>query len=178
MNKTKPVQDSVSYRRMQKACTRRGAVYGLMWEIGCLTGFRISDILRFRVCDMTYPVFRFTEKKTGHVREVKIPTPLCSVIKRHISRFNLKPYDYIIFSRTKGKRAPVSRQQAYNVIRSAASELNLKDIGTHSMRKTYAYNKFSETKSLKALQSDFGHKYPSTTLVHYLDSFLDFDVFG
>lgn len=170
---TKAIKSKEDYYAMWNELSKMNPKYGLMLDIGCELGMRVSDILRLRVKDIKYPSFKFREKKTNHDRIFCIGVNLGLALKTHIRRYKLVKLDYLIFSPYKGKRVPLSRQQAYNVMKRASRTLELNNIGTHSMRKTFAYNKFQECGSVLQVQSEFNHKYISTTMVHYLSDFFE-----
>jgi len=53
---------------------------------------------------------------------------------------------------------------AYKIIRGAAKELDLEEIGTHSMRKTFGYRLYLETKDIALLMDHFNHSEEKVTL--------------
>ena len=63
----------------------------------------------------------------------------------------------------KTKNKPVSREQAYRVLRAAGHQIGLKSIGAQTMRKTFAWNYFKETGDIYYLQKLFNHASPSIT---------------
>ncbi|MFW6238815.1 MAG: tyrosine-type recombinase/integrase, partial [Halanaerobiales bacterium] len=72
--------------------------------------------------------------------------------------------DYLFQSR-KGKNQPISRVQAYRVLKKIGKRagLNIK-IGTHTLRKTYGYHHYQKYKDIAQLQAIFNHSSPDITL--------------
>lgn len=52
---------------------------------------------------------------------------------------------------------------AYKILKKAANEIGLVDIGTHTMRKTFGYHFYQKTKDIVLLQKIFNHSSPDVT---------------
>jgi integrase len=144
-----------------------------MLAVGIDTGLRISDILRLKVSnfvstDECYVI----EQKTKKKRLVSITRETALLLHDYVRVVNLATDDYLVYSREGQRDKPLSRAQAYKTIARISQEIGLDSIGTHSMRKTYAVNHFREKQDIAALQADFMHRFPSTTLA-YLSSKVD-----
>ena len=72
------------------------------------------------------------------------------------------PEAYLILGHSSSNK-PVSREQAYRVLRSAGHKIGLNSIGAQTMRKTYAWNYYKETGDIYHLQKLFNHASPSIT---------------
>ncbi|MCQ6530738.1 site-specific integrase [Bacillus mycoides] len=134
----------------------------IMFLLGIYTGLRVSDILKLRVKDVSgenHLVIK--EMKTKKYKRVKINPILKKCLKKYIT--NKPGNDYLIKSR-KGKNKPISRTQAYRILKEVANEFNLDEIGTHSMRKTFGYHYYKQTKDIATLQRLFNHSTPEYTL--------------
>jgi integrase len=70
---------------------------------------------------------------------------------------------YLVKSR-KGLNRPVNRCQAYKVLSDAAKSLDISEVGTHTMRKTFGYWHYKQHKDVAILQDIFNHSAPSITL--------------
>lgn len=53
---------------------------------------------------------------------------------------------------------------AYKMLRTAAEYVNLDDIGTHTLRKTFGYHFYKQAKDVDMLQEIFNHSDQRTTL--------------
>ena len=59
---------------------------------------------------------------------------------------------------------PITRVQAYRILNDAAKTVGIEEIGTHTLRKTFGYHMYQQTKDVAMLQQIFGHSAPSITL--------------
>lgn len=66
--------------------------------------------------------------------------------------------------RKRGKAYPITPNMAYKINRDAAKEQNLEEIGTHSMRKTFGYRLYLETKDKALIMDHFNHSEEKVTL--------------
>ncbi|MBF5067517.1 tyrosine-type recombinase/integrase, partial [Salmonella enterica subsp. enterica serovar Istanbul] len=71
--------------------------------------------------------------------------------------------DYLIKSR-QGANRPIDRSTAYRILRDAAKHVGLTDIGTHTLRKTFGYHFYMQTKNVALLQELLNHSRPDITL--------------
>jgi site-specific recombinase XerD len=72
----------------------------------------------------------------------------------------------LVLSRNKldGKAKPLSRHRLWRVISEAARRLGIKGpIGTHSLRKTFAYQAWDDGERVDVIQKEFGHASVETT---------------
>jgi integrase len=96
------------------------------------------------------------------------------MIEAFIKETPAVPVDYVFKSR-KGYNMPITRQQAYRILNSAAEDLGLVErnsagvivsgeIGTHTMRKTFGYHAYKNGVSLELLMDIVNHSTPAMTL--------------
>jgi integrase len=166
MKTVQPIRDAKIISQLKKLLQERGSKYYIMFIIGLNTGLRVSDILNLKSSDIRDKSHvNITEQKTGKYKRFLINNHLKKEIYGYISGACLRDDDYVIPSR-KGKNQPITRIQAYRVLNDAARELNLDEIGTHTMRKTFGYWFYQrqEKKDLAVLQYIFNHSSPSITL--------------
>ena len=69
-----------------------------------------------------------------------------------------------LFKSRKGNNTPITTVQAYRIINEAGKRIGLKEIGTHTMRKTFGYWHYQQYKDVAILQEIFNHASPSVTL--------------
>jgi integrase len=154
-------------KKAGKVCPK----YELMVHFGVKTGLRISDILALKVGAMREGirngVVSVCEKKTGKYRLVVLDELIGALFAKLEGVYTLVDTDYVFFSRPTQKHRPLSRQQAWRIMHRAD-----KDLGTHSLRKTFAKNFYERTGDLEALQKLLNHKHVDTTLA-YLVSKID-----
>lgn len=134
---------------------------GLLFAFGIYTGLRISDILAIKVRQVRNEKYlSIREKKTGKEKNIPINKFLQKCINEYI--VGLKNYEYVFYG-TK-KTVPMSRQQAYNILSSAAKKFGVPSVGTHTLRKTFGYHMYQKTHDVAMLMDIFNHTDPSTTL--------------
>ncbi len=133
-----------------------------LFILGVKTGFRISELLSLTVADVsgdTITVRRKNMKGKRRSRIVPLHQDCRAYIARLVKNSNLSNFD-ILF--------PISRIQAYRIIRDAALSCNIRGVvSTHSMRKTFGQAVYKRTNNIVAAQRALGHASLSST-THYL----------
>jgi integrase len=71
--------------------------------------------------------------------------------------------EYLIKSRNEENK-PLTRFMAYKILSEAGKSFGLERIGTHTLRKTFGYHYYKQTKDVALLQKMFNHSDPSITL--------------
>src|SRR5699024_1645926 len=128
---------------------------------GLYTALRISDILRIRVEDIKNEYINVREIKTSKTRRIYLHPELNRALRNYIA--DKEPYEFLFRSR-EGVNKPIHRARAYQILREVAQEVGLDSIGTHSLRKTFGYWVYKDTKDVAALQKLFNHSSPEETL--------------
>lgn len=104
----------------------------LMFTIGLNSALRISDILSLTVGQVKSGYVVMKEQKTKKTKRFPLNTSIMDVLVPYIA--DKSDDEYLFASRSGGK--PISRIQAYRIIKDASKKCGLKDIATHSMRKS------------------------------------------
>ena len=128
---------------------------------GFYSGLRISDILPLKVIDLKGKThIRVIEEKREYKRDVVIPKKVKKEVDKYIE--DKDPNEFIFKSR-QGYNRPISSTQAYRILNNAAEEAGIKvNIGTHSLRKSFAYHLYKKT-DIVYVQNVLGHSDISTT---------------
>lgn len=108
------------------------------------------------------------ENKTSKKRKIKLTRGIREFVSMHMRISGSKIDNYLAKGRKKGK--PLCREQVYKIFKRTATDLGLKNIGTHSMRKSFAMETYLSTKDMKLVQRELNHKYITTTINNYLMS--------
>lgn len=154
MNTVQSIRDIEMVNNIQQYLKVRSKRNHLMFSIGIYTGLRISDILPLRVRDVKgreYISLRM-EKTDGEI-QVPINAELRPIIDAYIE--GMQDYECLFQSR-KGVNQPITSTQAYNIIREAAEAFGLKNIGCHSMRKTFGWLMYAMTKDITLVKDSLG----------------------
>lgn len=161
MNEVEPIRDKDKISDMKRVLKEQSERNYMLFVFGINIGMRISDILRLKVCDVMGNYIDVRERKTHKANRFIIPTGL----KREllVYTFDMDVEDYLFQSRI-GYNKPITRQQAYNIIRQAGIRVGLKNLGTHTLRKTFGYHHYKQHKDVALLQDIFNHSSPSITL--------------
>lgn len=164
MNTVQPIRDLDVIHAIQQDLKNENFRNYLMFEIGIYIGIRISDILNIKVKDIkNKDSLKLREKKTNKEKLMPIPTHLKKEIINYIDSKQLNDNEYLFKSR-KIKIKPITRVQAYNILKKVAKKYNLENIGTHTLRKTFGYHFYKKTHDVALLMTIFNHSDPSITL--------------
>lgn len=132
--------------------------------MGLNTAFRIGDLLKLQwkdVCTGEGALrmhIRITEQKTRKVRIVPINDALRYTLEAYQkSCQNTQAQDYL-FPSARCKSQPLSRYQAYRIVRHAAEECGLSEhVGCHSLRKTFGYHAWKQGTPPAMLMDLYNH---------------------
>lgn len=133
----------------------------LAWDTALETGYRVSDVVRLRLENISSNgVVTVTEKKTKRQRSVAISPALVSRLKLNAKRGWCFPGE----SGGHVHRDTIGRQ-----LRNAAAkvpEFEGAVISMHSARKMYAISRMDRLRDAAAVQRDLGHSNIATTLLY------------
>lgn len=149
MSTTKPIKNLAELERLKdyylyQAPNLRN--YTLI-TTGLNTALRISDIRLLKwndVYDFTLNQFKghiiLTEQKTKKLTSIAINANLNHALSLYKNeKKSISPETYLFTGN--GRKEPISRSQAFRIIRKAAEEVNLSEpVSCHSLRKTFGYH--------------------------------------
>ena len=157
-----PIRDIKTLKHFEKCLLNKSDRDYILFIIGINSGFRISDILRLKIADVKNKDFiEIIEQKTGKYRRFPLNSQMKSILKKYCE---YKKLDSWLFPSRKAY-GHISRVQAYRIINGISKELNLDlNIGTHTLRKTFGYHFYKQTKDIALLQTILNHSSPNITL--------------
>lgn len=166
MSTTCPIKDRTAlafFRDYYKETRPNPRNYTLI-VMGLNTAFRIGDLLGLRwqdVCQTNGRLHKhicIEEQKTGKTHVVPINEALKETLEHYrIYCGNAKASDYL-FPSTRYKSQPLSRYQAYRIIKNAAKECGLTEhISCHSLRKTFGYHAWKQGTPPAMLMDLYNH---------------------
>ena len=125
----------------------------------CLhTGLRIGDILRLETAQLK-PHFWVTETKTGKRRQVGLPEPLLTDLKKAAG-------EKWVFPGRSGKK-PHSRQAVWKDVKRAAKAFRLpQNVGPHSARKVFAVQLLEEYGDIERVRRALNHSSEAVTMIY------------
>lgn len=162
MNYVEPIRDPETVKDIGEYLKDKDEKLFVMYSIGIYSGLRISDILSLKTRDVKGKAeIKLREKKTGKERLFPINAELAHIFESYCK--DRKPWEYLIPS-THRPAAPISREYAYRVIREAGQHFGLDHLGTHTLRKTFGYHFYLQTKDIVLLMRILNHNDQSKTL--------------
>ena len=146
----------------------------LLLKFGLNTGLRIKDILGLKVKylfngggELKEYLDLFESKtikrRNRVLKKIRLNSKIRPVLAEYVEYYELEDDDYLFFSFNDPSRA-IDRIRAYVILRQAAVHAGVENFGTHSMRKTLAYNVYTKTKDLALVMKMLNHKDPDHTL--------------
>ncbi|HDR7612893.1 TPA: tyrosine-type recombinase/integrase, partial [Bacillus mycoides] len=146
---------------LKRHCSDRDYI---LFLIGINTGLRVSDLLKMEADEILKlkrkkrKEFRVKEGKTKKERIINITSIFEEVL----------PYaedlkSNWLFPSRKGDK-PISKIQAYRQLQKAGDFAGVESLGTHTMRKTFGYWFYKQTKDIAMLQEILNHSTPQITL--------------
>ncbi len=159
MNFVQPIRDPEVIREIKRFLKEKSHRNYILFLVGINSGLRISDILPLRVQDAKKPYFNLRETKTNKQKRIDMTAALRKELNEYIQ--DKEDHEYLFASR-KGINKPIGRSMAYKILREAAAHVNLDDIGTHTLRKTFGFIFISRQRMWP-----FSRRY-STTLIQRL----------
>lgn len=91
--------------------------------------------------------------------------PLCNTLFEELELYtkNMREGEYL-FKSQKGKNKPITTTQAYRILKECSNKINIPEVGTHTMRKTFGYFHYKQYRDVAILQQIFNHSSPNITL--------------
>ena len=161
MNWVAPNKDEKTLKLFGDTLKEVDYKYYIMFQLGVGTGLQLQDILSFKNKDVTGKSEITVKIGTKNiVNTFTVPEDLQKIISDYTK--GKDPEAYLILGHQSANK-PVSREQAYRVLRSTGHKIGLSSIGAQTMRKTFAWKYYNETGDIYYLQNLFNHASPSIT---------------
>lgn len=129
--------------------------------VGLNTALRINDLLHLKWDEIFWngeikEHLYVLERKTQKINRIYVNEEAKKVLALLRSSFpSENPY---VFGGTKSNSEPISRQQAYRIIKKAAENVGLTEhISCHSLRKTFGYHAWKQGTQPALLMSIYNH---------------------
>ena len=166
MSTTQPIRNMDKLRQFKEyfRYVKPNARNYMLIIIGLYTALRISDILHLTYGD----IFDFNEKKwkthirikeqkTGKTNQIYINTEIRKTLEQYSDYSVSKPTDWL-FNSQMHTNQPLSRYQAYRIIKEAAACAGLDSgISCHSIIKTFGYHAWKQGTPPVLLMNIYNH---------------------
>ena len=93
--------------------------------LGVNTGNRIETLIELTPRDIAGGQYTCKEMKTGKVQQFNMNADVYATVREYIERYNIQMNEYIFESRQGLKGYPITRQQAWRVIKQLAKEAGI-----------------------------------------------------
>lgn len=165
MNTVEPIRDKSMVTDISDYLKIKNERDYVLFNMGIYVPMRISDLLKLKVRDVrNRSEISVREKKTGKEQKMPLNPLMKSILKSYIA--DKEDYEYLFASRQRNgskQDKPISRQQAYNILNDAARHFMLSNIGCHTLRKTFGYHFYQQSKGIAELQEIFNHSSTNVT---------------
>ena len=159
---TKPIRTLDDIQRLKQAARSSSSRDYMMIVTLLNTGLRISDAIRLKPLHIRNGRLSIDQVKTGKRYDVQLNPAFYAELSLYLH--GMDSQTFIFQSRNGGN---ISRTQAFRIIKRCGQAIGI-DISAHTLRKTFGYQFYMETKDIAQLTKIFGHSRPSITL-DYID---------
>lgn len=130
----------------------------LVMRVCLQTGLRVGDVLALKP-EKLKPHFWVTEQKTGKARQVGLPEPLLSDLKKHSGK------QWVFEGRDPRKHH--TRQAVWKDVKRAAEAFRIKqNVAPHSARKVYAVKLLDKYGDMEKVRRALNHNSETVTLIY------------
>ena len=158
-------------KRVEEAPERYKKSYAkdlLLFKIGINVGMRVNDLLSIEWKDIFKPgtrqfkeYFVPKEQKTKKTRQIFINKSFRAAVKEYLKYVPDSKLEGYVFTNRQGNR--LSDASVDKMLKMLEKELNLENLSTHSLRKTFAYHLYIQTNDLSLVQEILQHSSVAVT---------------
>lgn len=168
--RSEPLKDEYEIelvRRMIREHTKEPLRNLIIFNLGINNGIRTNDILKLKISDVwnkEYTTIR--ESKTGKQREIRLNVAnLQEDIKEYVGNMKWDNNTYL-FRSYKDPNKPIQTVAVYRMFKriNEVSGNQLPHLTAHSMRRTFGYWYYKQTKDIVTLMKLFNHSKQAITL--------------
>ena len=161
MNIVNPIKEIKDIEKMKQSLSGRDL---LLFVFGINSSLRISDILSLKVGDVRNKTsLILSEKKTKKRKEFRFNQSLINALNELIPE--TASDDDWLFPSKRNAEKPLDRTQAWRNLNAAAKRSGITvNIGTHTLRKTWAYHRYKAGYNVAQLMVALNHSSQTETL--------------
>ncbi|MEK3852995.1 tyrosine-type recombinase/integrase [Cytobacillus sp. FSL H8-0458] len=170
-----PIKDIKSINKIKEILKKQSQRDLLLFVLGINTGIRVSDLLSLRISDVSdgkeIKEFIYIDdlnngaesKNSNEQKAYFVNNSVKKELKKYFSQHDFTECDFLF--KSKKNNQPITRQQAYRIINSAAKEAGIQGkIGTHTLRKTFGYHAYRKGIAISIIMSIYNHHSSAETL--------------
>lgn len=167
MSTTYPIKNEEQLEQFKRYYLEEKPIYRnyALIVLGLNTAFRIGDLLNLKwkdVYNKKTGCFKehicINEQKTGKERIVAINSSVYEVLSNLQANYPYRKNNQYLFPSPKRPNEPLSRSQAFRIIREAAEYAGLEEhISCHSLRKTFGYQAWKHGVQPAILMDIYNH---------------------
>ena len=132
----------------------------LVMRTALVTGLRVGDVLALKP-ERLKPHFWVTEQKTGKKRQVGLPEPLLSDLRKQAGKYWVFP--------GRDPRKHRTRQAVWKDVKRAARAFRLpQNVGPHSARKVFAVELMRKYGDIDRVRRVLNHNSETVTMIYAL----------
>jgi integrase len=168
MKVVQPIRETRKIEAMKKILRAGGKRNEMLFVLGINSALRISDLLSLTVSDIldengnVKEAVSLSEQKTGKNKLFPLNDAAKKVIAEYVEEAR-PDREAALFPSRKGGKA-ISRIQAWEILKNAAEEVGISNVGTHTLRKTFGYHIYMRTNNLGLVQKLLNHRSSGETL--------------
>lgn len=139
----------------------------LLFIIGINSGRRIGDLIKLKVKDvkdMNHMIIK--EEKTGKTIRVILNNNLKKEIKKYCDEKCLNEYLFPSRQKKYNNITHIGYKRAYQIFIDIFKIFDIKEGGTHTLRKTFGYWIYKRTGKIEELRIIFGHSSEKITRIY------------
>ncbi len=145
MKAVEPIRDPKQINTMKKYLRGKNIRDYALFVVGINVALRISDLLELKWGDVldgkNFRVIILKEGKTHKIRNIKLNRTSKKALEELLETLDTYCMEDYIFKSREGNNEPITRQQAFYILRDAAKAVGIKEkVGTHTLRKTWGYH--------------------------------------
>lgn len=168
MEYVEPIKDIRSINEIKKELKEQSQRDLLLFVFGINTGIRVSDLLSLKVCDVwdggeAKEFLVLAPSKNHEEQTIYLNNSVREELKIYLAEFPPQCHDYLF--KSKKNDLPITRQQAYRIINTAAKKVGIPGkIGTHTPRKTFGYHAYRKGIAISIIKGIYQHHSSAETL--------------
>lgn len=167
----KPIKNIEDELKLIKHLYDRDERVYIYWLIARSGAYRSTEVINLTVGDikrcLNKGYFDFREQKTGKRRDLPIEAEVHTILWNYVKD---KYAFQVLFPSNKGYNQPLTYRQMQRLIKEYGIECGIKNIGTHTPRKSASYQLYIETNgNIEEVKKLLGHERTKDTY-RYIDA--------